>query len=911
MVTRKMFERMFVILVLCSLVLSGTVTVRAQGPGTEGIREKYAQKLQDWRKLAEARVTPAERQAAAQRQAKAKFKLPELGAALMAAPGSAPHYFSRPNFANSPLPWFPVTQTLSLSTTYTYYLPEVYPSSTTTITGGIRKFVDTLPGLTSANKNNLGQYIPVAVPDRSSYPGSDYYEIALVEYEEQMHSDLPPTKLRGYVQLNGGDSTPHYMGPTIVAQKDVPVRVKFYNLLPTGEAGNLFIPVDTTLMGAGAGPDMSMNEPDPQNPRCGKLPKPADCYTENRSIIHLHGGISPWISDGTPHQWITPAGESTTYPQGVSVVPVPDMGDSGDPTDGVMTFYYTNQQSARLLFYHDHAWGITRLNVYAGGAAPYLIRDDTENALVNQGLIPPYSDEIPLVVQDKTFVPSLRQLAVQDETWDVDRWGEPGGLWAPHVYLPNQNPGDSSGVNAFGRWDYGPWFHPPTLGIDHGVIANPYYDPNCDPDVTWCEPPLMPGTPYVSMGMEAFNDTPIVNGTAYPTLTVDPKSYRFRILNAANDRFFNFSLYQAIDANGVKCDRNNTNPAPESTGVACTEVALNPAEVEAALTDSTVVPSPVGGAEGPHWIQIGTEGGFLPAPAEIAPQPITWVTDMKRFDFGNVDKHSLLVAPAERVDVIVDFSRYAGQTLMLYNDAPAAFPARDPRYDYYTGDADQRTTGGAPPTLPGYGPNTRTVMQIKVNAASPAPAFNLSALQAAFAHHADGSGVFESGQNPIIVGQSAYNSAYGTSFQENGPNAGLVQIFDITSTFKTLSGGAAGDSLSFYLEPKSIHDEMGAAYDQQYGRMSWDVGGRGAEPPGGPAERHPVPVHVPVARRPQGRRRDRDDRQSGSDPYHLDRRRDTDLEDHTQRRRHAPHPLAPVRCAIDQPGRLGWGRPQT
>ena len=72
----------------------------------------------------------------------------------------------------------------------------------------------------------------------------------------------------------------------------------------------------------------------------------------------------------------------------------------------------------------------------------------------------------------------------------------------------------------------------------------------------------MPGVPYNSMGVEAFNDTPVINGTAYPTLTVDPKAYRFRILNAANDRFLNLSLYQAIDANGDLCDASNPNPAP-------------------------------------------------------------------------------------------------------------------------------------------------------------------------------------------------------------------------------------------------------------------------------------------------------------------------------------------------------------
>ncbi len=105
----------------------------------------------------------------------------------------------------------------------------------------------------------------------------------------------------------------------------------------------------------------------------------AYCYPENRATLHLHGGISPWISDGTPHQWITPAGENTPYPQGVSVRPVPDMGDSGAPNDGVMTFYYTNQQSARLMFYHDHAWGITRLNVYAGEAARLHDHGPTED----------------------------------------------------------------------------------------------------------------------------------------------------------------------------------------------------------------------------------------------------------------------------------------------------------------------------------------------------------------------------------------------------------------------------------------------------------------------------------------------------------------------------------------------------
>ena len=115
--------------------------------------------------------------------------------------------------------------------------------------------------------------------------------------------------------------------------------------------------------------------------------------------------------------------------------------------------------------------------------------------------------------------------------------------------------------------------------------------------------------------------------------------------------------------------------SPTATG---TEVALKASEVAAAQTDINVVPTPDTALSpaGPSWIQIGSEGGFLPAPTVVPPQPTTWITDPTRFDVGNVDKHSLLLAPAERGDVIVDFSKYAGKTLILYNDAPAAFPAR-------------------------------------------------------------------------------------------------------------------------------------------------------------------------------------------------------------------------------------------
>jgi FtsP/CotA-like multicopper oxidase with cupredoxin domain len=252
---------------------------------------------------------------------------------------------------------------------------------------------------------------------------------------------------------------------------------------------------------------------------------------------------------------------------------------------------------------------------------------------------------------------------------------------------------------------YGPWFWPPATP-PHGPIANPYYDPNCNLDVpaTWqyqtdpfCEPQQIPGTPLISVGMEQFNDTPLVNGVAYPTVTLEPKTYRLRMLNAANDRFFNFQWYVADPTTGTD-----------------SEVAFNAAELLAAQSDPNVFPTPdtTVSQAGPDWIQIGTEGGFLPAPVVVDGQQVTtWITDPTRFDVGNVDQHSLLLAPAERADVIVDFSKFAGQTLILYNDAQQLSSSRS-SYDYTQ--APRMSPNGAAAIVPGCGPNTRTSCRLKL-----------------------------------------------------------------------------------------------------------------------------------------------------------------------------------------------------
>jgi len=714
-----------------------------------------------------------------------------------------------------------------------HLVPDYFGTANWAYSPPLRKFVDAMPGLGTSGANALGQYIPVAVADTTTYPGSDYYEIAVVEFKEQMHSVLPPTTLRGYVQMsttvvpgaqialthNGtpilkgdgaqayGADAPHYMGPVIIATRDVPVRIKFYNLLPTGAGGDLFIPVDTTVMGAGHGP-------------LGHNAMPMD-YTQNRANVHLHGNNTVWISDGTPHQWITPAGEDTPYPEGVSVVNVPDMENVDDPRDGIQTLYYTNAQSARLMFYHDHSYGITRLNVYVGEAAAYLLTDKVDQDLINgtneSGVNPGLEKilpglGIPLVIQDKTFV-DANTIFDTDPTWT---WGttpgtpNTGDLWYPHVYSPAQNPWDPTGANPFGRWMYGPWFWPPTTDVQHGPVPNPYYDPQNAPE----QPPMMPSMPYPSMPGEAFMDTPLVNGTAYPYLEVEPKAYRFRILNAADDRFFNLQMYVADPAGYVSPD----------TGYA-TEVKMMPACGTPGIPADwpSGVPDPT--LKGPDWIQIGTESGFLPAPVVIPSQPVTWNLNATNFNAGNVDQHSLLLGTAERADVIVDFSQFAGKTLILYNDAPAAFPAADPRYDYFTGNPDLTAEGGAPSTQPGYGPNIRTIMQIRVAASTPAPSYDITALEAVFAKTDTKRGVFEVSHDSIIIPQAAYNSAYNVTNLPADAASAYVQLHEFSKTFRPIdASGALLPPVTLPIEPKALQDEMGEVYDTQYGRMSGMLG---------------------------------------------------------------------------------------
>jgi FtsP/CotA-like multicopper oxidase with cupredoxin domain len=737
---------------------------------------------------------------------------------------------------------------------------------------GMRKFLDPLPDLKTV----------IATADTTTFPGSDFYVIGLQQYTAKLHTDLPATTLRGYCQLTPPSymtctpGQPSYLGPTILAAKNRPVRVLFKNMLPIGTGGNLFIPTDSTYMGAGAP------------------------YTQNRATLHLHGGATPWISDGTPHQWTAPAGEAGPA-RGDSVQLVPDMwfdstngsviaacaaqptcavaNATNDPGPGNLTFFWTNQQGGRLMFYHDHAYGITRLNVYAGEAAGYLLYDPTEEAALLAAGVPgtlatnavqtvaDTAHLIPLVIQDKTFVPSAAQLAVEDPTWTAGGFGtipggaNPGDLWFPHVYTTNQNPADPGGANAFGRWDYGPW----TLPGNQTVLlaANPVTAVTipCTSSAFPNQAVQCPITPNPSGTPEGFMDTPVVNGKAYPVMHVAPAAYRFRILSAGNDRSWNLSWYVADPTVTTVDGRTNTEvkmlPAVQPSGATgtlplCTQITpitnttlfmglatalldgsgnpLNgtglpsgcwpnfgagsqtagiPVQQTMWAADGRAggVPDPT--TAGPPWIEIGTEGGLLPAPVVIPAMPVGYEANTRSVTITNVSVHGLWLGPAERADAVVDFSKFAGKTLILYNDAPTPAPAVDSRLDYFTGDGDQTPIGGAPNTIAGFGPNTRTIMQVVVDPVAPnnTVPFNMSVLQGALPS------IFAQTQPVPIVPEPTYPPASGGY----SPTLTYSLISDATLTWFPIGSTTP---VTYTDDRKTIQE----LFTVDYGRMNATLG---------------------------------------------------------------------------------------
>ncbi len=307
--------------------------------------------------------------------------------------------------------------------------------------------------------------VPSVAKPMLSDKGELFYNIEMKEVKHKFHKYFPPTMVWGY---NG-----MCPGPTIEVPKDVHIKVKWQNKLPLKH----LLPIDHTLHGTMDTPDV-------------------------RTVVHLHGANVEDHSDGYPEAWFSRDYKFVGHKFNREV------------------YEYTNHQAGGTLWYHDHAIGITRLNVYAGLAGFYLIRDFLEQRLN----LPDGPYEIPIMIQDKAF-------------------NEDGSLFYPDNATP--------------------------------PVSNP-----------------VPSTPSFF-----FGNIIVVNGKAWPYLEVEPRKYRFRILNASNVRAYELKL-------------NN----------------------------------------GAMFHQIGTELGLLQHPVHL---------------------DSFILEPAERIDLVIDFSKYKGQEIILENVAPA------------------------------------------------------------------------------------------------------------------------------------------------------------------------------------------------------------------------------------------------
>lgn len=248
---------------------------------------------------------------------------------------------------------------------------------------------------------------PLPVPDVVR-PVNGRLSITMREVRTALHRNLPPAKLWIYVAGDGRHERlqDHPLSPVIELRSGSPAQIEWINLLPRQ---HLFT-IDHSLHGCGRDiPDV-------------------------RAVVHVHGARVPAKDDGYPDDWFV-AGQSRVC-------------------------RYPMQQDATALWYHDHAMGINRLNIYAGLAGLVLVRDDAEDTLS----LPRGWREVPLILCDRMLTRSGQLLY-------------------------------------------------PTSGI--------------------------PDHPWVS---EFAGDALCVNGRIRPYLEVDPALYRFRVLNAANSRFYTLSL---------------------------------------------------------------------------------------------------------------------------------------------------------------------------------------------------------------------------------------------------------------------------------------------------------------------------------------------------------------------------------
>ena len=440
-----------------------------------------------------------------------------------------------------------------------------------------RRFRLDIPGGT-LDPGDVTKYVtPLLIPPVMPKAGTiklkggknaDYYEISMKQFSQHiLPAGFPATTVWGYGAVTSASKRGLLLhnapSLTIEAMWNRPVRVKWINDLKAAGGNYLphLLPVDPTLHWA-----------NPPGGTADRDSRPTFASTPGRYtgpipiVTHVHGAVGVGDeSDGYAEAWYLPdannipddyATEGTWY-NFFAGKAAAKFGATWGP--GFATFQYPNANRASTIWYHDHALGMTRLNVYAGPAGFYLIRGGPsgDDAVIDgrfgtpavlPGPAPKANDKFP---PNKTYyeIP----IAVQDRSFNAD-----GSLFYPDT-------------RAFFDEIFGPY-------IPFTDIA-PIWNP------------------------EFFGNTMMVNGNTWPFLSVEQRRYRFRLLNGCNSRFL--------------------------------------------ILDFGNIP----GVE--VW-QIGNEGGFLAVPVNLTA------------DNGN----KILMGPAERADIIVDFTNVPVGSYVLGNVGP-------------------------------------------------------------------------------------------------------------------------------------------------------------------------------------------------------------------------------------------------
>jgi len=427
---------------------------------------------------------------------------------------------------------------------------------------------------------------PPAMPQVANR--TNHFDIAVRQFQQQiLPAPLGKTTVWGYgptLETNGIFNAPSL---TIEAVRGVPITVTWRNELVDGQGNFLphLLPVDPTLHWANPGqvgggidmrPDFAGKTYVPTlTAAAASGLNPATQYTRYWGpvpfIPHVHGmdAVEQW-SDGYAEAWYLPAAQNlagyvpfgTWYEFMKAKATTAGINTPADWGQGKVTFRYPNTQRPATVWYHDHAIGITRLNVYAGPAGFYLIRSNDPNDN------PKVAGNVPAVLPSGAYeVP----LAIQDRSFNAD-----GSLFYPDT-------------RAFFDAFAGPFIGSTIPGTTLQSDVSPIYNP------------------------EFFGNCIMVNGSTWPFLAVEPRRYRLRMLNGCTARTL------ILKFNDAKVD---------------------------------------------VW-QIGNEGGYL----RVA-------TPLKEIQ----------LAPAERADLIVDFSRVKfGTSVTLVNNGPDApfggggFRAADPQ----------------------------------------------------------------------------------------------------------------------------------------------------------------------------------------------------------------------------------------